>query len=336
MSHDLIEVPEFVEPITVPDNIDSAVQRATDLTLCVQNLANRSQFSKLVTDVAARQDAPNAFTDVNEFADVTTFTAAVVSELVAALTPVLDVTQNAADGSGVWKLILRMNLGHASGMNASLYTRADISNERLILVTNADWNGSVWVQRSNVRPSTAILFTTTGTQALSVCQMPAGSANWTTWGLGTLLASDYVYNKTRSIPIPLGGSSNEYDDIGGATYGTLRPISTSDTKQIPLRFPTNMGGGTLQIMHTKADTVASIFEVVGYSANWSSPGALTATNMGGIQTVTTSGVQVTSISIGPFVVGTEYRLRWDAANLNDRLHAVRAFDAFDAGPLNML
>jgi hypothetical protein len=330
MAKIIVETPSFDPDITVPEGTDSRVDAAEVVEAIAQKLANRSEFLRTYTDSAALVTIANTFQHAQTLLDQ------LISQHNVPLTPAIDVQKTAADGGGVWKLIMRMALGTSSGMNASLYTRADVANERLILATNADWTGSAWQQRDATKSSTAILFSSTGSEALQVCRMAPGAANWTTWGFGKLTASDYVYNKTRSLPVPLGNSSGDYQVFAGALFGSVLALSAGGNQHFALRFPPNMGGGVLQIMHHKTDTGTTGLQVVGLTVNWASPGTLTSAVMGGLQTSTTVGDQVTSINVGPFVDGTEYRLIWQPANVADRLLAVRLNSVTDVGPLNML
>jgi len=330
----LVETPSFDPDIVVPEGTDPRVDAADVVEALAQKLANRSQFVKEVTDNAARVDTTNTFEEI------TTFLQRLLLSVIDAAPghPVMDVPYTASEDSQTWKPILRMALVQRTSGSASatLYTRHISGNERLILVTNAEWTGTQWHQNDSSKSSTAILFTSTGSEALQICRMPAGAANWSTWSFGTLVAGDFVYQKTRSIPIPLGNSSTDYDNISGSTYGGVLAQSTGGAHHFALRFPTNMGSGGLEIMHYKADTAASVFEVIALTAPWGSPGTVTVATMGTLQSVTTSGFVTTTISVGPYVVGTEYRLRWVAANLGDRLLAARVNGASDVGPLNML
>ncbi len=324
----IIETPSFDPAITVPEGIDSRVDAAETVESIAQHLGNRTQFLKGYTDHAALTNAPNTFQGALTLLDQ------LISNYNTPLSPVIDVTKTAADGSGVWKLVLRMALG--SSMPASLYTRANVANERLALVTNAEWNGSAWSQRDSTKSSTAIMFSSQGTEALGICRMPAGAANWTSWGYGTAIAADYVYNKTRTMPVPLGNSSTDYDVTAGAQFGSVLAMSSSANKHFALRFPHNMGSGVLQIQHFKASSSATVFEVCGFTANWTTPGTLTKTTMGTQVSTSTPGDQISSITVGPPSVGTEYRLRWSPANTGDRLLAAQIVSMVDAGPLNML
>jgi hypothetical protein len=326
----IVETPSFDPAITVPEGIDSRADAADVVEALTQHLGNRTQFLKGVTDHAARVDTTNTFQQSQ------TLLAQLISQHNVPLTPAIYVAKTAGDGGGVWKQIMRMQLGTSSGMDASIWTRADVANERLVIATNAEWNGSAWLQRDSTKPSTAIMFSSTGTEVLGICRMPAGSANWTTWGFGTITAADYVYNKTRTVPVPLGNSSTEYDTTAGAQFGSVLAMSSSANKHFALRLPHNMGSGVLQIQHFKASSSATVFEVCGFTANWTTPGTLTKTTMGSQVSTSTPGDQISSITISPPSVGTEYRLRWSPANTGDRLLAAQIVSFSDIGPLNML
>jgi hypothetical protein len=70
MSHTLTEVATFDATIVVPDGGDSGANRAGDVELIAQRLANRSRALKAVTDNAAVKNASNTFTAANHFADI--------------------------------------------------------------------------------------------------------------------------------------------------------------------------------------------------------------------------------------------------------------------------
>jgi hypothetical protein len=67
MSHTLTEVATFDPDIVVPDGGDSGANRAGDVELIAQRLANRSRALKAVTDNAAVKNAANTFTQANTF-----------------------------------------------------------------------------------------------------------------------------------------------------------------------------------------------------------------------------------------------------------------------------
>lgn len=67
MSHTLTEVATFDATIVVPDGGDSGANRAGDVELIAQRLANRSRALKAVTDQAAVKNAVNTFTAANHF-----------------------------------------------------------------------------------------------------------------------------------------------------------------------------------------------------------------------------------------------------------------------------
>jgi hypothetical protein len=331
MAHALTEVSSFDTPLIVPDGTDPGTDRTEDVEAIAQTLGNRTTY---LIDTTAKVGEENTFTEVN------TFTERILSALTSAVIASFDVAR-VVTGGPIWQLALRVSLNASGSVHAGIWAGADVADNRLMIVTNARWNGSAWEQETSSRSSTAIGFTSTSLQALTIYQVPAGTAPWTAWNLGTLIggivtATDFVYSKNRAVPVPLGGSSTEYDMIAGANYGSLLPMSTANSKHIALRFPANMNGCTLQIQHYKADTASSAFEVLAMTVNWTTPGALTSTTVGGVQTSTTAGAQITSITIPTIVPGTEYRLRWAAANTGDRLLAVRANSMSDAGPLNTL
>ncbi len=332
MAKILVETPTFDLAITVPEGIDSRADAADVVEAMAQKLANRSAFLKGYTDHAALLNSANTFTQI------TTFLQRLILDVTDASQPVMDVDRTASEGSQSWKPILRAALVQRSSGSASatLYVRDILGNERMVLATNAEWTGTAWHQTDSTKSSTAIMFSSTGTEALGVCRMPAGAANWTTWGFGTLTAGDFKYNKTRTIPIPLGNSSADYDVTAGPVFGSVLAMSASGNKHFALRFPDNMGSGVLQIMHSKSTSSATVFEVCGFSANWSTPGTLTKTTMGTQVSTSTPGDQISSINVGPPAAGTEYRLRWSPASTGDRLLAVQVVGLVDAGPLNML
>jgi hypothetical protein len=72
MSHTLTEVATFDATIVVPDGGDSGANRAGDVELIAQRLANRSRALKAVTDNAAVKNASNTFTQPNTFSALTT------------------------------------------------------------------------------------------------------------------------------------------------------------------------------------------------------------------------------------------------------------------------
>jgi hypothetical protein len=72
MSHTLTETATFDATIVVPDGGDSGANRAGDVELIAQRLANRSRALKAVTDNAAVKNASNTFTQPNTFSALTT------------------------------------------------------------------------------------------------------------------------------------------------------------------------------------------------------------------------------------------------------------------------
>jgi hypothetical protein len=72
MSHTLTETATFDPTIVVPDGGDSGANRAGDVELIAQRLANRSRALKAVTDQAAVKNLTNTFTQANTFTALTT------------------------------------------------------------------------------------------------------------------------------------------------------------------------------------------------------------------------------------------------------------------------
>jgi hypothetical protein len=331
------EVAEYTEDITVPEGTDSRVDAANVVEALAQGLANRTAYllGQILGFIpqAAKLMFDNVFTGNNSF------TRTVALGMSDPLQPGLEPEASAA--AGKWKLVLRMKLNSAGTMHASIWSGSNGTVDRFILATNARYDGTQWVQEQAGLASSAIKFEGTDGQAITVLRMlPGDSGGWDAGELSALSvsASNFYYNKLRFLPVPLGNSSSDYSSIVGADYATVLAVTSSGNKHIALRFPENMlAGSTLQIMHSKASSANTFFEVIAVEANWSTPGPLTVTSIGGVG-VTSSGMNVTEIAIPAIAARpeAEYRLRWAPANTADRLYAVRLANMSDRGPLNSL
>lgn len=72
MAHTITETPSFDLNIVVPDGTDSRADAAEKVEDIAQKLANRTQFMKQTTDVAAKVNVSNTFTAPNTFNALTT------------------------------------------------------------------------------------------------------------------------------------------------------------------------------------------------------------------------------------------------------------------------
>lgn len=84
MAKIISETPTFDLSIVVPEGGDSRVDAAEKVEAIAQKLANRSQFLKAITDVAARRNTTNTFTQANTFTQPITATSIAASGTVAA------------------------------------------------------------------------------------------------------------------------------------------------------------------------------------------------------------------------------------------------------------
>jgi hypothetical protein len=108
MSHTLTETATFDATIVVPDGSDSGANRAGDVELIAQRLANRSRALKAITDNAAVKNVANTFTASN------TFTGGLTANAVT-VTGDLDVDGNADVLGGDFRVIagnLRVDSAH--------------------------------------------------------------------------------------------------------------------------------------------------------------------------------------------------------------------------------
>ena len=118
MSHTLTEVATFEPTIVVPDGGDSGANRAGDVELIAQRLANRTRALKAVADDAAVKSAANTFTQPNTFNAMLTASAVTV-------TGNLDVNGNADVLGGDFRVLagdLRVDSAHEVSYTGAVVT----------------------------------------------------------------------------------------------------------------------------------------------------------------------------------------------------------------------
>lgn len=328
---------------TLPSDLDDADAESVNLTF-------RAAIDNLM-GLTALLGQPNTFTAGPLEVDVNDST-------VAAL-----VTRKSCDDDIVsgnkWKAVLGFKLGGGGDSYVNVYTGKIGGDQQLAIVLNAVWNTTPqnWSKDNNAADSIALLMSISG--SVQISRKAAGVGTWTTWPTndGVVNANafegasvtataavsaatgfftpgtsgDYNYSPVKlrqPMPVPMAGGQGGFNGAGERVAGAAPYIP------FPIRFPEGCGGGTVEVMFSQATSSPGLFRISKYTADWTSPGAITETTVDSAATPSVAAFGVVTLSVSSVTTGAEYRLVWTPGNAVDAVEAIRVTTLLDNGPRN--